>query len=980
MVKTLFEGISSCLRSGNYATIQGNFAAFGPTQPAMTSFRIVPATKIPMTGSTLAACLLIALGLGLGSGALAADSKASKYYEDALVRFEKKDIEGAIIQLKNALQIDKNMLPVQVLLGRALLRTGDVIAAEVALTEALRLGVNRAEVVVPLALSYIAQGKQKLIFEQQQFNLPGLPPATQLQLLLVRASASTDLGDIRGALRAIDEARAIDPKSAAVWLAEVPIRIRANQVREAGDAADRGLALAPDSSDGWYQKGSVLHMTGNLRPALAAYDRALKADPENIEARVTRAGVYVDLGQLADAQKDATEIQRLAPDEPRAAYLLALLAEKDNKPEVARTALKEVIGLIDPIPMEFIRYRPQLLMLNGLAHFGLGEREKAKQYLEIFQKVQGNTPTAKLLAQLYLADGNVDKAVEVLETYLKAQSGDGQAMTLLGSALMSRGQHVKAAALMQKAIQTKDSPEFHTVLGLSLLKSGQTGNAIAELEGALKRDPGQTQAATSLISLYLRGGQPAKAAVLAETLVKQQPGNARFFNLLGMARGDAGNVAGSKAAFEQSVKLDDAFVMPKLNLARIDIATKAYDTAAARLGAILKSDEKNAEAMVEMAILSERKGQLEETQRWLEKANDLSGPKEIRWGLALSDFHLRHGRPGPALAAVKKVSARAPDDLAVLLAYAKAQLASSDTIGAKSNLAAATKVADFNPVPQVQIALLQIKANNLGGATYSLDKALSSQPDYLPALALMTAVELRQGEPAKAEKRARDIIVKNPKNAVGYSLLGDIAMARGQTPGAIESYRKAHLLEPSTETFLRLFRALSTQDGGKTGVQLAEQWLKQHPKDLLAQRALADSYARAGNFKQAKTAFEDLLKIAPDDSGALNNLANVLLRLKDPGAAKIAELAVAKNPNSANAIDTLGWALHLSGQTDRALQLLRDARLREPGSSEIRYHLATVLAQTGRKTEAREELEFALKTGQVFESSGDAVALLKTLK
>ena len=37
---------------------------------------------------------------------------------------------------------------------------------------------------------------------------------------------------------------------------------------------------------------------------------------------------------------------------------------------------------------------------------------------------------------------------------------------------------------------------------------------------------------------------------------------------------------------------------------------------------------------------------------------------------------------------------------------------------------------------------------------------------------------------------------------------------------------------------------------------------------------------------------EAVVKLAPDDSAALNNLANVLLRLKDPGAMKIAEQAV----------------------------------------------------------------------------------------
>ena len=89
-------------------------------------------TRFAKTRMGPAMVLALLAGTGTGGGAHAADSKASKFYEDALVRFEKKDMGGAIIQLKNALQIDKNMLPVQVLLGKALLKNGDAVAAEVA--------------------------------------------------------------------------------------------------------------------------------------------------------------------------------------------------------------------------------------------------------------------------------------------------------------------------------------------------------------------------------------------------------------------------------------------------------------------------------------------------------------------------------------------------------------------------------------------------------------------------------------------------------------------------------------------------------------------------------------------------------------------------------------------------------------------------------------------------------------------------------
>ena len=107
------------------------------------------------------------------------------------------------------------------------------------------------------------------------------------------------------------------------------------------------------------------------------------------------------------------------------------------------------------------------------------------------------------------------QAVNLLETYLKAQPGDGQAITLLASAHMALGRHAKATALMQETLKTQDNPAFRTALGISLLGSGQTASGTTELESAYKKDPRQTQAGTALVQLYLRGGQSRKAIPVA---------------------------------------------------------------------------------------------------------------------------------------------------------------------------------------------------------------------------------------------------------------------------------------------------------------------------------------------------------------------------------------------------------------------------------------------------------------------------------
>jgi putative PEP-CTERM system TPR-repeat lipoprotein len=922
--------------------------------------------------------LVLILAALIPAAAWPADPKAARFYEDALGRYEKRDFPGAIIQLRNALQVDNAMLPGHLLLGKALLGNGEVAAAEVAFTEALRLGVNRAEIAVPLAQTLLAQGKHRQLFLQSELRLDGLPGDVRLRLLLLRASAHSDLGETREAQQSIEEAKDIEPRSPEPWLAEVPIRIRARQFAMAKTAIDKTLALAPESAEGWYQKGAVHHVSGEISQALAAYDRVLKIDAAHVEARIARAGLHVDLGRNAAAVADIAELGRHAPQEPRGAYLRALLAEREGKAEDARNALRDLTRLIDPVPLDFIRYRPQLLMLNGLAHFGLGEIEKAKSYLEIFHRGQGNTPASKLLAQIYLGEARTDRAIEVLEAYLKAQPADGQAMILLGTALQAKGQHARAVAWMKRALETRDAPEFRTVLGLSLIRGGEAASAIPELEAALKLNPGQAQAASALVGLYLNSGQGAKAVKLAEDMVKRRPASADFHNLLGIAKRQAGNRTAARAAFEQAVKLDSKLPAPQINLARFDIADQAYDAAAARLDAVLRAAPRNIEAIFEMAVLEERRGRLPEAQRWLEKAVDVGSLGAVRWPLALADFHLRHGKLKEAHEAVKTAVARGPEDMSALLALARMELARKDAAAARATLSTATRAAQFDSAAQVQVALLQLAAGNPDGAAYSLEKALSGKPDYLPAQALMAEVELKQGEAGRAEKRARELLSKHSGKAIGHSLLGDIAAARGQSAEALEAYRRAHQVEPSTDTLLRLFRALAVKDT-QAAIQLAGQWLKSHPKDVAVMRALGDGQARSGNYAAARKAYEALLKLSSGDPVVYNNLANVLHRLKDPGAVAMAEQAVARSPGNPVAIDTLGWILLQQGRTDEALLLLRDARLRAPENPEIRYHLALALEKSGRRKEAREELAEALRSGVPFEGIEEAKQLERLL-
>lgn len=936
----------------------------------------------PIGPSGRFALLVVAMAAAaaLAQDALAAtDAKASRYYEDALVRFEKKDLAGAIIQLKNSLQIDKNQLPVQLLLGKALFANGEAIAAEVAFVEALRLGVNRAEVVIPMAETYVALGKQNQLLSEATFNPAGLPTDIRRRMILIRASASADIGDFRGALNLIEEARALDPRAADSFLAEVPIRIRGGQLREAETAADRALALAPNSADAAYQKGAVLHQRGALQEALSLYGRAVKADANHAEARIARTGINVDIGKLTDASADLAELRKISPLDPRAAYLRALLAERDRRTTDVTAALREVTELLDPVPPEFVRYRPQLLLLNGLAHLGLNEPGKAKPLLEAVQRAQGTTPASKLLGQIYLSDSESGKAVSVLEAYLRMYPGDYQAVNLLAAAHMAEGRDARAASLMQEALTARDTPETRATLGLSLANLGRADDAMVHLEAAFNKDNGLIPAGTALVGLYLKRNQAAKAVPVAEAMIRRHPDSAGLSNLLGLAQSSAGNVVGARAAFEKALQINARFEPAQLNIARLDTAAKAFEAAEQRLGVILRHNDRNAEALYEMAVLSERRGRKAEIVGWLEKAAKNEDPKQVRAALSLVELHLAEQRPQQALEAAKAASTKSPSNPETQIALARAQIASSDLSGARQTLTGATRMAEYDAPTLTRIAALQLAGGHLQDAAYSLDKAQQGNPDYLPTQALLNNLDLRQGNFAAAEARARKVTDKHPKLAFGYLMRGDIAVFRRQPAAAQEAYRRAHQAQPSSTTLLKLFSVLAGQDNGRPAVQLAEQWLKANPKDATVTRELAGIKARARDFGGARRAYEALLALHPDDTEAMNNLANVLHRLKDPGALKMAEAALAKAPGDPNVIDTIGWILLQAGQTDRALQFLRDARLRAPDNPEIRYHLAEALARTNRRAEAREEVEQALKSARPFAQRADAEALRSRL-
>ena len=914
-------------------------------------------------------CLQFSSALFLGpfllGPASAAPDKAARFYEDALGKFEKNDMPAAVIQLKNAIQADQKMLAAHVLLGKALLSAGDPVGAEVEFDEALKQGVSRAEVITLLGQSYLQQGKYETLLER--VTPGGLPLAQQVDVLVLRANAQAEKGSISVALKTLDEARALDSRSVQVRLGQATLSAGQGDLVLANKLIDEVLLLAPNDAATWNMRGSLQQSAGDRQGALTSYVKASALSAEYLDPRVARASILVDLGRLDEADRELAAIKKIAPLEPRASYLRSVVATRRGDGGAAKAALEEITNLLDRVPTALLVNKKQILLLNALAHYNLGNQEKASDKLTLFlHRYPGDAAGTKLLARLYLDAGNHSGAVLLLEPLKRSSPNDPRVLSLLAMAYMQEGNYRGASELLDQAARNSGgAADILTDLGISLAVSGKGDQAIEQLRQSWAKDQKQARTGMILASFYLRSGQPKKALEVIETLVKNEPSNPAVLNMLGVARVASDDRAGGRKAYEQALAKNPGYQGAILNLSALDVVEGKPDEARQRLLDLLKTNEKNAEAMMEVASIEEKANRIDEAVRWLEKAR-LAPKAAITAGTRLAELYLRTGALDQALIVAREVLGRAPDNLTTLALVARVQLAKGDRKSAQQTLTDMARYAGYDPATLFDVARLQVAAGNDNGAAYSLDKALSTQADFLPALVLLAEVEIRQRDFAKAEQRIKQIGEKSGGGTNALRLQGDLAMARGQQAAALTAYDNALKKDDSADMALRLYRAHAAAGDMAKGVAFLDKWQKNHPDNAVVLRTIGDIYRQLGNITTARTAYDKLLKLLPDDGQVLNNLALTASAQNDKAAIGFAERAYALRPNDPAVIDTLGWLVFRQGQVDRGLALLRDARLRDSTDPEIRYHLAAALAKSGRSTEAREEVGQALKGGTSF--------------
>lgn len=918
--------------------------------------------KIKFTTAIVSGALLLG-----GLSACNRDQSTASLLAEAKQYQQKGDDKAALIQLKNAVAKSPEDAEARLQLGTLYLETGDPVSATKELRKAASLGMAPERTLPLLAQAMQTQGQFKEMLAEIKPELA----AKSAPLTALRGDALLATGDADGAKAAYDAALAIAPTSGAALIGLARHALVKNDPAAAQRYVAEAIAKDGKNPDVWMFQGGMLRGLDKPDAALAAFDKVLALRPQDRNANLEKAYIRINQKKFAEARTEIEAARKVAPNSLLVTYSQALLDYNEGKNKEARDSLQRILKSAP-------NHMPSVL-LAGAVELNLNAHQQAQMHLRKYLETdQDNVYARKLMAQAMLKNAQPGDAAATLAPTLN-DTKDPQLLALAGESYMQARDFGKATAYFEKATQlAPDVAVLRTSLGMSRLQQGDTAQGIGELERATELDPKSDRALSALAQAELGLKHYDKALAAVTKLETLKPDDAQTYNLKATVLLGKGDLAGARAAFEKALQVTPTFFPAAANLAKLDLMEKKPEAARKRFEAVLEKDKKNFGAMSALAELAMFEKRPEEATTWLEKAQ-AENPDAIAPALKLGSHYLATKQEKKALTLARKFQTANPTNADVIDLLGQSQLANNDPQGALDSYSKLATMLPKSAMAQMRLAQAQGALKNDAGAAESLKKASTLAPNMMQARVAQVELATRRGRYEEALAITRQLQQDTPGSPIGFLLEGDLQQAQKKPALAVPAYDKAFAITKSGAVLLRSAQALRQM--GKTAEANARvaQWAKAHPEDMQAAMYMAESHLAAKEYKSAAATLEEIVKRAPNNGAALNNLAWAYQQEKDPRALATAEQAYKAAGSNAAVMDTLGWMLVEQGNTQRGLPLLQKAAAAPAATPEIRYHLAVALHKSGDKTGARKELEALLAQNKPFAQMEEARSLLKTL-
>ncbi len=788
--------------------------------------------------------------------------------------------------------------------------------------------------------------------------------------------------DYSKAKQAFETARRLDSNNPEPLLAQASLAMSNNKLDEVRKFIDVLRPLASGSPDLWMLEGDLNMRLNNRDLALAAYNNILQKNPDYVSAKIRRARILLDQGDLSTVISDLEPLWEQELYEPEAIYLYATALARSGDTVKATQVLEEASRKIDYLGANLVEKHPTLALLSAIISFKQGDLLKALESCKkLVEKLPNHAPSRMLLAKIYTQMDQAENVIATLRPIYFRSENDPDFLTLYGKAQLQLEQYEAAISSLERAAElSKDAKPLLSDIALAKIAMGETDNATKDLRTAFDEGKSDTKSGVLLAYTQISAGEIDNAEKTAESLLQTDQENPVLHNLMGTIAAAKGNHMRARRKFSEALRFDPAYTPALMNLIKIDMREGKLDEARIRLEALLADQPDSLQAMKGLAQIAENLGDYESAALWLEKLW-AKHPDAIGEVLQLIILYQRMAQLDKALTIALRLREKNPKNFEVLITLINTQLGSGKRQDAIDTINRSLRYTiDFDINQLLELAKKQIQVEDTEGAYSTLSKCLIQEPGYIPAKVELLKLETQLRNYEKALTLADEIINALKDLPLGYSLRADVLVFANRNEEAIEIYEWTNSQWPSTQLFLKILQQRQRLGKSKGALKPLEQWARSNPEDIEAQFGLAVGYIDVGEYDKAISMHEKLLKFLPDNASIHNNLAWLLQNGNLPGALKHAKKAFELSPEDPDILDTFGWVLAETGQLDEGLSYIRQALSRSSKEPAARYHLALVLNKMNRKNEALETLRELLKSHLDFRELGEAKALLSKLE
>ncbi len=675
-------------------------------------------------------------------------------------------------------------------------------------------------------------------------------------------------------------------------------------------------------------------------------------------------------------------------------------------------------------------------------------------YAELMRTVDldpTNTKARIDLGDLLLAGGQPDRAAQQANTVLATQANNADAHALLSSIAASKSDRTTALNEIQQALAIDPSKSsYHAALGMlqsgdpatspsaeeqlrkaveldsrnvsahlllsSLLeKKGDLQGALTQANAAVTADPRSPVARGSLVGVYLRQGDKAKAEATVRQAADELSDNAEATQMPRLFYSQTGQDSRAEATYADLVSKHPKSAPLRITYARVLIASHNLPKARSVVADLVKSDANDPEVAVLNGMFLLNDGKTNEAVDVLQKASK-SYPDNIQAKLWLARAAASKGDVAIAEQSYRDATRLNPKNLEAQNGLAGIAIAKQDfnllaqvadaTIAiapqyatpyvwrgmseqsqnlnekADADYKQALKLDPRNADAFLQLGEIQLTQKHIPEATKLLDQALLNNPNSARALSLLVSLDLFAKQPAKAVARIQDHIAQYPNNSEFYDQLSQVQLATGDAGAALDAASKAMQINPRDNAAVMAYTQAQLAKGDPAkAISVWLQWTQAHPTDAQAFALLGTLEEAQGDKEKAAADYKKSLQIQPEQPVATNNLAYLMIENGQniDVALSLAQTARRLLPNSASTADTLGWAYYQKASYLSARDVLEQGLKTAPENAAIHYHLGMTYNKLADRTNATLHLRKAASLAPNSQIAKDAQKALTSL-